>query len=377
MEHPTASIVIIAWNEEATIGACLESACQQDYPKIVEIIVVDGNSTDGTHEIVHEWEGRDHRVRLVEEDPNRTYRGPAAARKLGVSLATGEYVQLFNGDVTVEPDYVSRLMEFALETNLSGTAGLRWNKDPTLLEDFVNIRYWIYSLDNPSAIENPPFLSSDGVLYRRDDLLSVGSYDETLVAAEDCDIGYRITSNDGRLRYLSGPLIYHSGRHYRTFTNFYRQQEWYGRGAAQLATKYPFRYAAEQSKVRNFVIYPVAHAGLWIALSVVLGRVSPLLALLPQIWLIRNLWGLFQEGWKIYRDVRNAPTPTRVRTLCCCLFPVFNWTRYLLYTVSYWRNVPPPAELHRRWQLEPFFSSLVQAANDQTPMMTSARSVDD
>lgn len=43
MEHPTASIVIIAWNEEATIGACLESACQQDYPNIVEIIVVDGN----------------------------------------------------------------------------------------------------------------------------------------------------------------------------------------------------------------------------------------------------------------------------------------------------------------------------------------------
>ncbi len=53
MNSPSFSIITVVYNNAATIADTLASVKSQEYPH-VEHIVIDGNSTDGTSEIIHE-----------------------------------------------------------------------------------------------------------------------------------------------------------------------------------------------------------------------------------------------------------------------------------------------------------------------------------
>ncbi len=65
---PLISVLIPARNEEANIGACLESLRQQDYPNF-EILVLDDSSTDRTADMVASIAAEDPRVRLLRGRP--------------------------------------------------------------------------------------------------------------------------------------------------------------------------------------------------------------------------------------------------------------------------------------------------------------------
>ena len=63
--QPLVTIVLPVRNEEAHLAACLEAALAQDYPPSrLEIVVVDGDSDDGTAAIVERYAACDQRVRL-------------------------------------------------------------------------------------------------------------------------------------------------------------------------------------------------------------------------------------------------------------------------------------------------------------------------
>jgi cellulose synthase/poly-beta-1,6-N-acetylglucosamine synthase-like glycosyltransferase len=72
--RPRVTIVIPTYNEAGLIREKLDNIASQDYPKeLVEIIVVDSASNDGTPSIVREWmeSYRDFKVILVEEGVRR------------------------------------------------------------------------------------------------------------------------------------------------------------------------------------------------------------------------------------------------------------------------------------------------------------------
>lgn len=69
LELPKVSVIIPARNEEKFIEKCIESFLTCDYPKeLIEVIVVDGMSEDGTRKIVRELSERDIRVLLVNNE---------------------------------------------------------------------------------------------------------------------------------------------------------------------------------------------------------------------------------------------------------------------------------------------------------------------
>ncbi|MCI4363767.1 MAG: glycosyltransferase [Thermoplasmata archaeon] len=97
---PRVSAVVAARNEEADLGACLDSLLAQEYPDL-EIIVVDGGSTDGTREIVR---ARGSRVRLLEEPPLPAgWVGKNWACANGARAATGELLLFTDADVRYHP----------------------------------------------------------------------------------------------------------------------------------------------------------------------------------------------------------------------------------------------------------------------------------
>lgn len=101
------SIVIPTLNEAGNIREALETLDKElAYPK--EFIVVDGNSTDGTLEIV-----KDSNCRLIIE-PRRGY---GLALRKGMKAAKGDVVIMVDGDGTYELKHVNRLVHRMLETD--------------------------------------------------------------------------------------------------------------------------------------------------------------------------------------------------------------------------------------------------------------------
>src|SRR6266446_2916282 len=101
---PRASVIVAAYNAQATLSECLESLLQLDYPHShLEVLCVDNASTDATARILARYDGR---VRTLRE-PRR---GPAAARNTGVRHASGEVVAFTDADCVVERVWLRHLV---------------------------------------------------------------------------------------------------------------------------------------------------------------------------------------------------------------------------------------------------------------------------
>jgi chlorobactene glucosyltransferase len=100
------SVIVPAKDEEANIGAALETLLAQDYPNI-EIIVVDDRSTDGTAEAVRRVAARDGRVRLVEvKELAAGWFGKPHAMHTGAREARGEWLLFVDADCRQAPHSV-------------------------------------------------------------------------------------------------------------------------------------------------------------------------------------------------------------------------------------------------------------------------------
>lgn len=87
------SVIIVTYNSEKTIRACIDSILK--FEEIVEIIVVDNNSSDGTTRQVKEYEPQ---VNLIEQSTNL---GFAKGNNLGAAFSKGEYLVFLNPDTRV------------------------------------------------------------------------------------------------------------------------------------------------------------------------------------------------------------------------------------------------------------------------------------
>ncbi|RZL69481.1 MAG: glycosyltransferase family 2 protein, partial [Rhodococcus sp. (in: high G+C Gram-positive bacteria)] len=103
---PTLTVVIPAYNEEATIGRALDALVAQG-DQIDEIIIVDNNCTDGTVAVAqtHEAAGR---LRIItEEQP-----GLIPARNAGIAAAKTPIVARIDADTVVQPGWALAIREF-------------------------------------------------------------------------------------------------------------------------------------------------------------------------------------------------------------------------------------------------------------------------
>lgn len=109
---PKISIVVAAYNVEEYICRCLNSLTNQTLDDI-EIIVVNDGSTDDTLNKIKEFV-QDHRVRVIDKQNG----GLIEARKSGLNVTTGEYVQFVDGDDWLREDACEVLYKKATAENL-------------------------------------------------------------------------------------------------------------------------------------------------------------------------------------------------------------------------------------------------------------------
>lgn len=96
------SIITACFNSSATIRKTFDSVLQQSYPEI-EYLVIDGLSTDGTVDIIKEYEPLfQGRMQWVSEKDNGIY----DAMNKGIRMSSGELIGIINSDDYYEKDAV-------------------------------------------------------------------------------------------------------------------------------------------------------------------------------------------------------------------------------------------------------------------------------
>lgn len=121
------SVIVPVYNNEKYIERCLRSIMENTYSNL-EIICINDGSTDDSLSIIKSIAKTDDRIKVVSTEN----RGVSAARNLGMSMATGEYIAFIDSDDWIHIKYFETLLYLAKTTNSDIAIG---NMERTYLWD--------------------------------------------------------------------------------------------------------------------------------------------------------------------------------------------------------------------------------------------------
>lgn len=196
---PTISIIIPAHNQERYIGRCLRSILNQSYARSsYEIIVIDDASTDRTDYALELFENEIVHVR------NETQLGLPGSLNRGIHAARGRYIIRLDADDYVHYEYLNVL---SLHLDLNGQVDAV-ACDYILVDDHENVLKQVNCMDEPIGC---------GIMFRIDQLIDIGLYDEGFLAREEEDLRIRFEQKY-KIERVALPL-YRYRRHEHNMTN--------------------------------------------------------------------------------------------------------------------------------------------------------------
>lgn len=180
---PGITVIVPARNEEAHIGECLSSLLAQDYPaELIEIIVVDDQSSDATASIVRSLSERHPRVRLLQVNDRPAEISPKInAVTLAIGQTRGEIIFTTDADCIVPRAWISTMVQYYDETTgvVTGTT-LYINKQqvPPLLFGIQFLEFLSHTACAAGAIGNGVTSNCNGsnFSFRRSAFEQIGGY---------------------------------------------------------------------------------------------------------------------------------------------------------------------------------------------------------
>ncbi|EJK3623744.1 glycosyltransferase family 2 protein, partial [Campylobacter jejuni] len=115
---PKVSIVVPSLNSISYIRECIDSILNQTL-KDIEILCIDANSTDGTLEVLKNYEKKDKRLRVIISD-KKSY---GYQMNLGIKEAKGEYLGIVESDDYIKTNMYERLYEIAKKNDCEVVKG--------------------------------------------------------------------------------------------------------------------------------------------------------------------------------------------------------------------------------------------------------------
>jgi glycosyltransferase involved in cell wall biosynthesis len=196
---PTISVIVPAYNQEKYIGRCLRSVLSQTYPReAFEIIVVDDCSTDRTPYALELFKEE---ITLVHNESNQ---GLPASLNRAIRVSNAPFVVRVDSDDYVNAEFLSLLNLFlASNPHMDAIAC-----DYLLVDDREEV------LGRKNAAEEP---IACGVMFRTEQLIDIGLYDESFLLHEERDLRIRFLKKYAIHR-LELPL-YRYRRHDGNLTN--------------------------------------------------------------------------------------------------------------------------------------------------------------
>jgi succinoglycan biosynthesis protein ExoA len=197
---PGVSVVMPVLNEERHLEAAIRKILSQDYPGELEVIIAAGPSSDRTHEIADALSAADSRIRVVDNPAART----PTALNLGIAAAQHDIIVRVDGHGELTDGYLRRAVELLDETGAANVGGVMDAQGTTPFEEAVAVAYTtrlglgggaFHLADSPAAEAETVFLGA----FRKDALIAVGGFDESMHRAQDWELNYRLRTSGHKI----------------------------------------------------------------------------------------------------------------------------------------------------------------------------------
>lgn len=229
---PSVSIIVPVKNGAATIQELLESLMQIGYEKgKLIVIVVDGNSTDNTREIVSKFP-----VKLLEEEGS----GLNAARNTGIKHSKGEIIAFTDCDCVVPKDWIQRITENFRDSRVGCVGGNILGHYDNLLSQYCDESVMpvmrIFKKREVLDTVKPPLRYPAGcnIAIKREALETVGIFNEKIKYGFDEDELVERICKEGYKMVLD-PKVLVKHKHRPTLLGLLKQTFQYGRGGGLLS----------------------------------------------------------------------------------------------------------------------------------------------
>lgn len=199
---PSLSVIIPARNEEANLGRLLPSLLENDYPGLLEILVVDDDSGDATAAVALE-----HDVQLIQVTAlPEGWLGKPFACHTGAAAASGEWLLFSDADTFHDPGGLARSVAYARDNGLDALS--LWLRQESC--------GWLDNLVMPVAFaglfagvaSTNTLLNGQYILLRRESYLRSGGFatvsDEPM---EDLALGRHLCASGYRVQTLRGDTV--------------------------------------------------------------------------------------------------------------------------------------------------------------------------
>jgi glycosyltransferase involved in cell wall biosynthesis len=206
---PNVTVIVPCRDEARFIGGCLQSIVDNGYPKErLQVVVIDGLSTDGTTKVVDQFSNAHRCVTRIDNAKRIT----PAALNLGIAAALGDYILWMSAHNQYDRGYIGACIEWATRSGADNVGGIIVTKprEPTSFGRAV-----CAVLTHPFGVGNSRFRTSSsepvwvdtvfGGCYRRDVFARVGLFNERLVRGQDLEFNLRLRK--AGLRTLLVPSI--------------------------------------------------------------------------------------------------------------------------------------------------------------------------
>jgi len=203
MSPPRVTVLMAVHNGSALIGQAIESVLAQTLSDL-ELLIVDDASTDPTVEIVRSYP--DPRIRLLQNERNVNQ---VVSLNRGLQEARSGYVARIDHDDLALPSRLERqaaLLDSKPDVGVAGT----WMDIRDLdgeLRDRLTGRVSDYPDFVFALLTERELLGHPSVMFRRDAVLALGGYDESMRWAEDLDLWTRLALGRWSAAVIEEPLV--------------------------------------------------------------------------------------------------------------------------------------------------------------------------
>jgi hypothetical protein len=229
---PSISVVICAYNAEATLDECLRHTCELDYPNL-EILVVDDGSTDSTADIARRYP----RARLI----SIPHSGLSVARNEGLLEARGKLVAYLDSDAYPAPEWPYYLALGMDRRTVGGVGGP--NVPP--VDDPIAAQIVARAPGGPVHVlvsdDRAEHLPGCNMAFWKKVLVEVGGFDPIYTAAgDDVDLCWKLLDRKWEIGFHPAATVWHHRR--PGLRAYLRQQRAYGQSEALVEARHPARF---------------------------------------------------------------------------------------------------------------------------------------
>ena len=236
-QWPGVSVVMPVLNEERHLAAAVREVLDQAYPGELEVILAVGPSQDRTGEIARGL-AADPRVKVVDNPAGRT----PYALNAGIAAARFDIVVRVDGHGELGVGYIRRAVEILEATGAANVGGVMDAQGTTPFEEAVAFVYRsrfglggaaFHQGDVPAGPAETVFLGA----FRKEALLAVGGFDESMHRAQDWELNHRLRQS-GRLVWFT-PELRVTYRPRSTLRALARQMFETGQWRREVVRRYP------------------------------------------------------------------------------------------------------------------------------------------